>query len=458
MHGTSSYEAPVESTALDRVATAAFCVGLVLLGFVAGSFVMVREGPVSAPIRQAYQGGIALYDKLTSYQKALDTDLWRPARTDQRGVTAYDPALAQNGVTLYTSGHDQRAYLIDMQGNVLHQWAMPFSQLWDKTAAVKKPQPDDHIYIEKARVFPNGDLLALYVAVGDTPWGYGLAKLDSNSNVIWKYLAHTHHDFDLDGAGNIYVLTHEISSKPLPGFDYLRPPRIDDYLVKLSPNGNVLRKVWLTGALARSPASRRLNIVPWYTREGSGDYLHTNSVSILKTALPGIPASRPGQALLSFRELSTLGLVDLHSGEIVWATPGSWLRQHDAEALPNGHLMLFDNEGGFNGPAGPSRVIEFRPDTQEIVWSYAGTKDHPLDSSVRSSEARLPNGNTLIVESDGGRIVEVTPAGATAWEFVNPVRAGDHGDRIPIIFWVQRVDPDSYFERDFRARLTPPAA
>jgi outer membrane protein assembly factor BamB len=344
---------------------------------------------------------------------------------------------------------------MDMDGRVVHEWAFPFSKLWDKSAAVKAPQADDHIYIEKAHVFPNGDLLALYAAVGDTPWGYGLARLDADSNVIWKYMGHAHHDFDIDPAGNVYVLTQEISSKPLPGFEYLRPPRIDDYLVKLAPNGQEINKVWLTGAVASSPAGRRLNMAPWYAREGSGDYLHTNSVDVIGGPLRGVPGSRAGQALLSFRELSTVGLLDMDTGKLVWSTAGSWLRQHDAEALPNGNIMLFDNEGAPSTEHGASRVIELRPDNHQIVWSYAGSAEHPFESIVRSSEDRLPNGNTLIVESDAGRVLEVTPRGEIVWEFVNPVRAGDRDERIPIIFWVERLDPESYFEAGFRARLTP---
>jgi outer membrane protein assembly factor BamB len=455
MQSTSSFEeTPAGSPIGDRVAAGAFCVGLVLLGFVAGSFVMVRETSVAQPIRQAYQGGFALYDKLTRYQDPLDTDLWRPARTDARGVTIHDPSQAQAGLTLYTSGHEQRAFLIDMDGRVVHEWALPFSKLWDKSSPIKAPQADDYVYIEKAHVLPNGDLLALYVAVGDTPWGYGLAKLDANSNVVWKYMGHAHHDFDLDDAGNVYVLTQEISSKPLPGYEYLRPPRIDDFLVKLSPDGQELNKVWLTGSVAESAAGRRLNMAPWYAREGSGDYLHTNSVDVLTAPLRGVAASKPGQALLSFRELNTVGLVDIESGKLVWASTGSWLRQHDAEGLPNGDIMLFDNEGGFENAHGVSRVLEFRPDTQEIVWSYAGTQEHPFESIVRSSESRLPNGNTLIVESDAGRVLEVTRSGQIVWEFVNPARGGKDNERIPIIFWVQRMDPDSYFEPGFRTQLT----
>lgn len=437
-----------DSPSIGGFGAAAVGACLLGLGFIAGGYAMYREAFPADSLRQAFQGGAALYDKATRYNDPLATDLWRPARTSQTGVVRYDAAAAQSGVTLYSSGHDQRAFLMDMEGKVLHEWAMPFSRIWDETAAVKTPQKDDHIYIEKAHVFPNGDLLALYAAVGDTPWGYGLVKLDRDSNVIWKYLAHAHHDFAVDEAGHIHVLTQEISNQPLPGFEYLRPPRIDDFLVELSPDGKELGKVWLTGALAHSPAGKRLNMAPWYARAGSGDYLHTNSVDIIDRPIPGVAASRPGQALLSFREINAVGLLDQQSERIVWLKTGSWMRQHDADLLPNGHLLLFDNEGDL-AEHGASRVLEIDPATEAVTWSYGGREGEPLESIVRSSQDRLANGNTLIVESDAGRVIEVTPEGRIVWEFVNPVRGA--GDRIPIIFWVERRDPAG-FDPAFRAR------
>lgn len=69
-------------------------------------------------------------------------------------------------------------------------------------------------------------------------------------------------------------------------------------------------------------------------------------------------------------------------------------------------------------------------------------------SLIRASQERLANGNTLITESSGGRILEVTPAGEIVWQFVNPVRGGEQNDRLPIICWAQRLDP-----RDFDTAL-----
>jgi hypothetical protein len=52
-----------------------------------------------------------------------------------------------------------------------------------------------------------------------------------------------------------------------------------------------------------------------------------------------------------------------------------------------------------------------------------------------------------------GRVIEIAPNGDIMWEFVNPVRGGDGDRRIPIIFGVQRIDPERYFDPDFKAQL-----
>ena len=421
------------------------------LSFVAGSFLTFTNSFPANHLTDAFRGGQALLAQRTQYATPFPSDLWQPARTRARGVTIYDPQRAQNGFTLYTSGHSQKAYLISMSGEIVHEWHLPYSQIWDDSAAVAAPEPDDRIYMRKAQILPNGDLLALYVAIGTSPWGMGLVRLTKDSEVVWKYLQQTHHDFDVGPDGRIYALTHEIRNDAVPGHQHLAPPRIDDYAVVLSPDGEELQKIWLLGALARSPYAFALSTVPWYVGEGKGDYLHTNSIDVVtEEEAANAPFAAPGQILLSLREVGTIALLDPAREEMVWALRGPWLRQHDADLLPDGRLLLFDNEGA---PDGRSRLLELDPTTQEIAWSYAGDERHPFYSRVRSAQERLPNGNTLVTESDGGRLFEVTPGGEIVWEYVNPERGGVAGELIPIVSWGQRIDPAA-LEPGFRALLT----
>ena len=424
------------------------------LGFIAGSYVVLAKTFPARYVTDAYRGGQALMSKMRDYNDPYPGTLWQPARTTAQGVTVYDPAKSAPGPTLYTTAEGQRAVLVAPTGEILHEWRLPYSEVWDDSAAVANPQPDDLIYYRKAHLYPNGDLLVIYEGVGDTPWGYGLVKMDKDSKLIWKYLDQTHHDFDIAPDGTIYALTHAIEATVVKDWQHLEPPRIDDFLVVLSPEGKELRRISLLDAFLDSPFGRMTNTVAWYAK---GDFFHTNNVDLLP---PGSahwlgPDASDHQVLLSMRELNAIGTLDLETERFSWAQQGPWLGQHDPDLLPNGDILLFDNFGHY-GAGGVSRVIEFDPESLEIVWRYEGTDEQPFWSNVRGAQERLANGNTLITESEGGRLLEVDPGGQIVWEFINPVRngpsMGGDGDLVSIVCWGQRIDPAS-LDPSFRAMI-----
>lgn len=440
-HGTSRW---------DTVFRVGFLSGLLVLTFLAGAVLTAAKVFPGSHVDRAYYGARAVYERLTLYRDIYTSRLWYKERAPGTGVTVHKPAKAQPGVTLYTSGHEAAAFLVGMDGELLHTWKRPFSTVWEKDSGVPRPKPDTHVWFHKAKVYPNGDLLGVYESVGDTPYGYGLVKLNRDSDVIWSYFGRAHHDFDTGPDGRIYALTQEIVDEKLDGFENVSAPRLDDFLVVLSPDGEELKKISLLESLATSPFRYLIHTVSWYSVE---DVLHTNAVDLIDgQAAADFPFAEPGQVLLSLRELNTVAVLDVETEEIVWVGRGSWIAQHDPDILPNGNIALFDNWGNLERPNGISRVIEFNPRTMEIVWQYAGTAERPLASEVRSSIQRLANGNTLISESDGGRLVEVTPAGEIVWEYYNPVRRGEDGDLIPIVDGGERLDPAT-FGAEFRSRL-----
>lgn len=386
----------------------------------------------------------------------MKTDLWGKARKPERGVLVYDPHRAQNGLTLYTSGHAGKAFLIDMQGQVVHEWDRPYSSVWDSAAAIRNPVPDDQITLLKAHLFPNGDLLAIYTAVGDTPYGYGMVKLDAESNLLWKNLDYFHHDFAIGPDGLIYGLTQDFRNEQPSQVDHLDLPAIDDYLVVVAPTGLTIKKISLIDALNRSEFRRLLWLVPYYSL---ADPLHTNNVDVLDEVTAArlkekIPAAAAGQVLLSFRELAggAIALLDVAAEKMVWVARGPWLAQHDPDPLPNGNILVFDNRGHF-GAGGKSRVIEVDPGSGAIVWQFAGHGGHFFESEIRSDQQFLPNGNVLISESSGGRLLEVSRGGDIVWEFTNPVRAVSEGKPLTaIVNWAHRIDP-LFLGGEFRQRL-----
>ena len=84
-----------------------------------------------------------------------------------------------------------------------------------------------------------------------------------------------------------------------------------------------------------------------------------------------------------------------------------------------GTILLFDN-----GTArGYSAVLEIDPASGEQVWRYEDRAG--FFSAYRSGVQRLPahgrgTGNTLVAESDAGRILELTPEGEVVWDYYSP--------------------------------------
>jgi hypothetical protein len=206
----------------------------------------------------------------------------------------------------------------------------------------------------------------------------------------------------------------------------------------LDPDGHLLERASITRAFSNSPYKEMLREL---AKANKGDHLHTNAIEVVTPALArAFPFLEEGQAVISTRHGNFIAAIDIENETVAWAIHGYWLKAHDTDLLPSGNILLFDNLGWF-GPGGASRVLEFDPGDMRAVWQYTGTEDQPLFSDVRSAQERLANGNTLITESDQGRIIEVTPDNEIVWDFRTPFRRPDDPFTAAIVSWASRVDP-----------------
>lgn len=409
--------------------------------FLLGAIVTWGEiWPFDPHLRNAFVGLQALVG-LVSERDDTDSDVWMPSGQGEgpTGVLRHEPG-AYDGYTLITVG--QSAYLIDMAGEVLHAWSFPYGSLPSDERLRSKAPSEIQLYWKPARLLENGDLLVIIDLMGASPEGLALVRLDPSSRPRWAYHGSVHHDFDIDAEGWIYVLDQRITQDAVDALPALVPPLIDEGVVVLSPDGQREKRVALVEAFANSPFARMLDHTARESRWPWGDYLHSNNIDILSAEMAGhFDGMEPGQALLSFREINTIALLDVEAEQIVWALRGDWFAQHDPDFLPNGRLLMFDNLGDWLRGAG-SRVIEIDPASGGIVWSYPGAGDPPLFSAYRGDQQRLPNGNTLINEFQRGRLREIAPDGRMVWEYRCPFQHTTHQDRRCRVMSAERYEAD----------------
>ena len=405
---------------IDRLLPALFLLSLSVICLVSGAYLAEFDVPLYQRLLEpAFRGLRAAAERrvLLEDQKSIDWDL---AREPSVGVTVYRPELACDGLTMYVSfGESPSARLISMTGELVHRWDLPFRQVWPHPPHVKNPPPEKFIHWHTARMFPNGDLIANYCTASDTPYGYGLVKMDKDSRVIWRYSDCAHHDFDVDASGRVYALRHWIHHEPVDGAPQLSTPILRDFVVVLSPEGRELERIGLYEAFARSKFRHYLESIP---SDPDGDHTHSNGIDVISRAFAEKHRiCAPGDVMISIRNPAWLAILNLKRREIVWAARGVWLGQHDPDPLPNGNILLFDNCGN-RGSVGESRILEWNPASGGIEWSFGGTPERRFESVSRGCQQLLPNGNVLITESNNGRLLEVTRSGEVAWEFNNPHR------------------------------------
>jgi hypothetical protein len=421
--GSASEPAP-KRTLFDRLFLGASLLGVLFLVFQAGVLVAVAKLPPYSWFRDGYEGLESYLAQRELLAQPWPQYIWNPADHPERGLVKHEPQEASAGYTLYTSGHEASAILLDMQGNEVYRWTAPFSKVWPPERQGDRSLPDRFVYIRRAIPFPNGDLLALYETPTDTPNGRGLAKLDRRGEAIWTYDVHAHHSLSVCGGGDLYVLAHRLQK-----FPRLDHPLIEDLIVHLDENGRELDTISILELLVTSPLVRtELNY-----SDPRGDLTHSNTIRVIPREFADHYQSiSPGDLLVCLRNLNLVLVINPVRREIVWGTTGPWYFPHYPEPLPNGNLLIFDNYCMWRSE-NTSAVIEFDPRARDTVWSFRGEPARRLQSDIRSCQQVLGNGNLLITESDGGRILEVTRAGKIVWEYVNPVRGGDKQELIPIV-------------------------
>lgn len=337
------------------------------------------------------------------------------------GTTIYEPDACSHGYNLI--GARTVVKLVNMNGEVVHDWHVD-------------PQKEKG-FIHRSRLLPNGRLMVLYGA--DKLPGH-IAEFDWEGNCVWSYTPESpaHHDFWPMENGSVLLICNSYVPDNMRA-EFEDPERRElrvfgDDLIEVNRKGEVVWR-WVQHEHMDVNWCNKIPANPnWAGGKDSNtlsDWTHTNTIQ----ALPenrwfdgGDERFRPGNLLQSLRQLDTISIVDRDSGEVVWSYTGDYngglSGQHEPhmieKGLPGeGNILVFDNGASPQkdlAHCGCSYVLEINPMDHQVEWVYEN--GHFFFSRFTANCQRLPNGNTLVLESLCRRLFEVTPDKKIVWEYI----------------------------------------
>ena len=299
-------------------------------------------------------------------------------------TTIYDPTKCWNGYTVFQPiVHDPTspgATLIDMNGNVAHQWkgldgfpnkVLPGGFIMGNTG-VRNPQFGFQDTTDLVQVDWEGNIV----------WGFHGYELveDPGQEKIW--MARQHHDYQRQGnpvgyyvpgadplvnRGNTLLLTHKNLKNPKISDKLL----LDDTIIEVTWDGTIVWE-WKCSdhfdelgfddlakkTLAQNPAMKDAG-------GGMGDWMHINSMSTLgpnRWFDAGDKRFHPDNIIWDSRQSNILAITDKKTGKIVWRVGpdytasealqklGQIIGQHHAHMIPRGlpgegNILVYDNGG-----------------------------------------------------------------------------------------------------------------
>jgi len=351
------------------------------------------------------------------------------------GVVFHNPDLSWPGYHLYISRRSGVVHLMDMSGRDVHRWDC--SQFASKGG------------YHHAHLTGEGKLYVIRENVS-------LFCVGWLSNLIWQEKFKAHHDIAFLDDGSFYTL-----HRKLRGYRDLKI--YFDVILHLDEDGEEINR-WCTyqhldqikealdtrlfvdtildsiKAGGRPRGGITSDIKKAMGRSGNKkiDHFHLNTVQVLPATPLGERDHRfaAGNLLVCFRNVNQIAVLEQGTYRILWSWGADELEwPHQPTLLPTGRILIFDN----GVEREHSRVIELEPLTGEIIWGYTAPTPEDFYTSGGGSAQRLPNRNTLICETNQGRVFEISPEGEVVWLWHNPA---SWRDRRETVYRMERLPPE----------------
>ena len=280
--------------------------------------------------------------------------------------------------------------------------------------------------------YPNGDLL---VSFRYTQWHHpdhpGAGRVGQDGQLLWfTPEGYSHHEAYIGAGDTAWVpgLTLEEPVRRLPGLGTWTCER-DGHLVLdrvnvLDGNGALVDSVSVLDAFLAS------RWAPVLIHADPCDPFHLNSVSMVGEDVSGLPDVRPGDLVLSLRNLDAFAVLDRETGVVKRYVQGTFVRQHSVKHLGGSEFILFDNAGGYaqDADVGPGSPVLGKRRSRVLVMDLASgrerilfprTPERPWYTPVRGRISLSPDRKRVVASFlRVGKAVEVRIAdGAVLAEF-----------------------------------------
>lgn len=197
-----------------------------------------------------------------------------------------------------------------------------------------------------------------------------IVKIDACSNLEWAQHGAYHHAIETDSDGNIWTTT--LSSPPT--LENVATRFYDDTLVSISPDGEVLFRKPLSQILLDNGFDHL--VFPHFPH--SNDPFHLNDI---QPVMQDGPHWKKGDLFLSVRNASRIIQYRPSTNEIVWMKHGPWMLQHDVDIINDHQISVFNNNvatGRFKYPdsvndtliLGPEREMFVRDTNETLVYDF----------------------------------------------------------------------------------------
>ena len=410
---------------------------LTLLAYVGGIFAAIFAIYPTRPLNDLVQ---EIRAEMQRDENDGDLHFLYKERNSDKGVTVYREDAVQPGVTLVTGmWRDNDVWqpairLLDFDGTVLHEWLVRPQELWPDSPYedwVAGSLNNPTSYVHGTWLLPDGDVVFNIEYLG-------MVRMNACGETIWKLgLSRPHHSIFRDDEGYFWASGLHWREQTIPEYAHLTTPFVDESMLRISPDGEVVRDISILKVLYDSAFHGILQ-----QSKKKLDLTHMNDVEVLSAELAdAFPMFNEGDIMVSLRNLNLVVVVDGETERVKWHFSHPLVRQHDPDFEPDGTIVIFDNNNDTTRDGslwGQSRLLQINPADNGYTIAYPTSAEQPFYTQEGGKHQLLQNGNRLITEANTGRVFEVTPAGELVWNWVIEARDGEYlpevleGSRYPV--------------------------